>query len=117
MTRRCAWCETTTLREDEPVTHGICSMCEVEMEAEMEREAWGGRMSAPWTWDHRKTPAVYVERETRDKWADEAVAKVREGHTHFDISSGDAVVIALRMGDGSIRVYDCEVRREREEDR
>lgn len=38
MTRRCAWCETTTLRDDEPVTHGICSMCELEMEAEMERE-------------------------------------------------------------------------------
>lgn len=66
-----------------------------------------------WSWDivREKLP-VHVERERRDKWATEALEKVRAGAPSYDISSGDAVVIALRLNDGSIRVYDCMVRRE-----
>lgn len=62
MTRTCAWCNTTMLDDGEPVTHTICSMCEVGMEAEMEREDKVGQ----------RIHAYYARRTEgmgRDRWA------------------------------------------------
>ena len=58
--------------------------------------------------------AVPVQLGDRDHYAEMAVEDVSNGAPHMGISTGDTAIIALRMSDGSIRVYDCIIRREGE---